>query len=171
MATLGFETRLPQCARLFPTLERLEVVLVLTRHPRLPRVEWYLGCFFELSSGPDLAGANQYVERLLRYYRLENAFRKRRLSDLDAEKLDDLRRLRKEFASRWIERLFTHWKESGDRVVVEFFEKKRPSPPPGDARFGTYKIPWDFGLFKTCNVGRSDPGGGRGQKASAHSIL
>ncbi len=100
MATLGFETGLPQCGRLFPALEGLEVILVLTRHPRLPQAEWYLGCFFELSSGPDLAGANQYVGTLLRYYRLENAFRERRLSDLDAEKLDDLRRLRKEFASR-----------------------------------------------------------------------
>jgi hypothetical protein len=171
VATLGFETRLPHCPRLFPALEGLEVVLVLTRQPRLPPAEWYLGCFFELSSGPDQAGINSSVERLLRYYRLEDAFRERRLADLDAEKLDDLRRLRKEFASRWIERLFTHWKESGDRVIVEFFEGKRPSPPPGDARFGTFRIPWDYGLFRTCNVGRNDSGGGRGQKASAHSIL
>ncbi len=171
VATPGFETWLLQYARLFSALDRFRVVFVSTRETRFPWAERYFRCFFDAPSRSTQAGINPSVERLLRYYRLENAFRERRLAELDAGKLDDLRRLRKEFASRWIERLFTHWKEQGDRVVVEFFEEKRPSPSPGDARFVTFKIPWDYELFRTCNVQSNDPGGGRGQKASAHSIL
>jgi hypothetical protein len=171
VATPGFETWLLQYARLFSALDRFQVVFVSTRETRFPWAERYFRCFFEASSAPAQAGINPSVEGLLRYYRLENAFRERRFAELDAEKLDDLRRLRKDFASRWIKRLFTHWRERGDRVVVEFFEEKRPSPPPGDARFATFKVPWDYELLKTCDAGRNGPGGGRGHNAQTHSIF
>ncbi len=147
VATPGFETWLAQYARLFSCLDRFRVVYVATKEAYFEKAEKLFRHFSHTLPGVAPRAMGSFNDRLLRYFELENSFRKGDLSRLDAAKLDDLRRLRLEFSDVKTERLFEVWRQAGPDAVVRYLDEIQPDLPPREALFSTCRLPWCYSFL------------------------
>jgi hypothetical protein len=131
-STPGFRTWLKQYAQLFDRLAAYRVIFVSTKDTRFT----WAGRRFRR-----FVRALPSRERLLAYFELEDAFRKRDFSRLDAEKLEELKKLRDEFADSQSRQLFEVWQEVGKDAVLSYLAETPKTT--GDVLFSTCRLTWN----------------------------
>lgn len=155
VATPGFETWLGQYARLFSILGRFRVVYVATKETRFVQAGKLFRTFAKSVPGMNTGAHGSLNDRLLRYFQLEDLFRAGDFQKLDAAKLDDLRRLRREFGDKRTERLFEAWRQGGPSAVIRILDEDTAVLPPREALFETCRIPWCYSFLFNREVEKS----------------
>lgn len=142
IATPAFETWLCAHDRLFAALRSFRVVFVASSNRRFQEAEQEYRSFFHHPRKLKIDSKH----RLLAYFHLEHLFRSRKFEDLDTRKLEDLRRLRKEFRGEKYERLFELWKARGDRFA-EDHAIDGGHVAIDQALFETFKLEWNYDIL------------------------
>jgi len=131
LTTPGFQSWLTRYSQLFDRLSAYRVIFVSTTDAGFAWAERRFRRFLR-----PLASR----ERLLAYFELEDAFRKRDFSRLDVTKLEELRRLRDEFPESQTERMFDVWQEVGKDAVLSYLGQTQKTA--GEVLFSTCRVAW-----------------------------
>jgi len=131
-----------QYAQLFDHLKTFRVVYVATKDNRFSWAERLFRRFVRALPSYQAASALPSNDRLLVYFQLEDAFRRKDFASLDMSKLDELKRLRIEFSGVQTERLLKVWQEAGKDDVLGYLNQNPKNTSSGEVHFSTCRLAW-----------------------------